>query len=439
MVDLADDDLLRAMDVLTDHRRHLDALAAWVAGEVARRSSREHGYEGLAQRNGYGSAEALLGSRAPLSRPEARRLVETGTLMATAADARAAERAGNPTAASLSTPGWERAIGDALRGGTVGPQAADAIRRPLAEITDRAPADLLQTAATELLAASRSMSLPELHRAARAARDLLDQAGIADREQQRRAAWYLKRWIRDDGMYAGSFLLDPENGRTVFAALDAVVAPRRGGPRFVDAAEQRRRDELERDDRTDDQLLADALVDMVRLAADADPGRLFGSSRPAVRMHVAADPLGRPDAHGYIEGDGQPVSRATIERSMCDGGVIGVMFDQDGQVVDVGRTKRLFTARQRVALAARDGGCVFPGCDRPPSYCEAHHIVEWKHGGVTDVRDGVLLCRHHHMLVHNNNWSIVRRGAQYLLIPPRSIDPAQTPRLLMPRGSPLLR
>jgi hypothetical protein len=84
------------------------------------------------------------------------------------------------------------------------------------------------------------------------------------------------------------------------------------------------------------------------------------------------------------------------------------MFSDDGRPLNLGRSQRLFSAAQRIALAARDGGCLIPGCDRPPSWCEAHHIDEWeKHSGRTDVDAGVLLCRHHHRWVHDLDARIV--------------------------------
>ena len=87
----------------------------------------------------------------------------------------------------------------------------------------------------------------------------------------------------------------------------------------------------------------------------------------------------------------------------------------------LGRSQRLFSAQQRIALAARDGGCRFPGCDRPPSFTEAHHITPWSRGGRTDVNDGILLCRHHHLLVHNNGWEIRRRGHGFAVLPPPGV------------------
>jgi len=70
------------------------------------------------------------------------------------------------------------------------------------------------------------------------------------------------------------------------------------------------------------------------------------------------------------------------------------------QPLEVGRATRVVSAAQRAALAVRDGGCRFPGCDRPPAWCEAHHLRHWLHGGATDPANLVLLCRAHHRAVH---------------------------------------
>lgn len=128
-----------------------------------------------------------------------------------------------------------------------------------------------------------------------------------------------------------------------------------------------------------------------------------------------------------IEGQSARVSVATAKRVACADGYLSILFDEE-QPLDVGRNERLFTWRQRIALAARDGGCIFPNCDRPPAWCEAHHIEFWaRDAGRTDIKCGVLLCRHHHMLVHNNGWEITLRDHRYWIVPPASIDPHQVP------------
>ena len=201
-------------------------------------------------------------------------------------------------------------------------------------------------------------------------------------------------------------LLDPESAALVTAAFGAVTSPRR--PSFAAPA-------APRDDRTHDQLLADTFVDIVRLATQADPGTLFGERRPAVRVLVAERDLASGTGSAQFEGSSATVSIATAARHACDAGIQPIVV---GDVLRLGRAQRLYTSQQRMVLSARDGGCRFPGCDRPPSWCEAHHIVPWSSGGRTDLDDGMLLCRHHHLLIHNNGWQITRRGAEYWVAPP---------------------
>ena len=80
-----------------------------------------------------------------------------------------------------------------------------------------------------------------------------------------------------------------------------------------------------------------------------------------------------------------------------------------------------------------------PGCDRPPSWTEAHHIEQWAHGGKTDIADGILLCRHHHLLFHNNGWRVIHDADYYSAVPPASIDPARAPVALRSQSAALRR
>jgi hypothetical protein len=278
----------------------------------------------------------------------------------------------------------------------VSADGVDAIRRGLGEADGAVSVDALSAASDELLSEAEGASADHLLRRARQLRDQLDADGIARRERQRQDARSVTRWIRRDGMYQLSAVLDPEIGRSVFAAFDAILGPRRGGPRFADPEELERASAIVDDPRTDAQLAADALVEMVRIAAAADDSTMFGRIRPAVRVIVTETALAERgagastgSAHGYIEGVLDPISIETVERHLCETGSVGVMFDDDGQCLNVGRERRLFTARQRIGLAVRDGGCLFGDCDRPPSWCEAHHIRQWSRDhGTTDIADG---------------------------------------------------
>src|SRR5436190_12819001 len=91
----------------------------------------------------------------------------------------------------------------------------------------------------------------------------------------------------------------------------------------------------------------------------------------------------------------------------------------------MGRRARYFTAAQRTALAVRDGGCVWPGCNAPPSWCHAHHVIPWLTGGPTDVDNGVLLCAFHHHLLHDGDYRMRMVDGKPQLLYPKWIDPGQ--------------
>ena len=98
-----------------------------------------------------------------------------------------------------------------------------------------------------------------------------------------------------------------------------------------------------------------------------------------------------------------------VGRLACDAVVQRVLLGPESVPVDVGRAHRLFTTHQRRALGIRDGGCRFPGCQRPARYTDAHHLRSWLDGGETDLANGLLLCRHHHRAVHEGGWRITVR------------------------------
>jgi hypothetical protein len=115
--------------------------------------------------------------------------------------------------------------------------------------------------------------------------------------------------------------------------------------------------------------------------------------------------------------DGTRVPRHVLDRLACDGELNRVLFTPDGEVLEAGRTQRLFSGAKRAAIAARDGHCTYPGCTAPPAIGESHHIHHWaRDGGRTDVDVGTLLCFHHHALVHTRDITIRRRGQAWEFI-----------------------
>ena len=110
------------------------------------------------------------------------------------------------------------------------------------------------------------------------------------------------------------------------------------------------------------------------------------------------------------------------------------MFDDDGTALNLGRAHRTYTPKQKIVLAAIWGGCAVQGCEKPVSWTEAHHIDEWEHDhGETNVSRGILLCRHHHMLLHNNRWQITKQDGQLMMTPPAGA-PAARPMALISKN-----
>ncbi|WP_150306895.1 HNH endonuclease signature motif containing protein [Planctomonas psychrotolerans] len=438
---LQDGELRGAQDRVTVLRQCVDRYSALIAGEIAHRSRPEAGHGGMAQSAGFVSPEAMIQSIGKVSRPEAVKLVQLGTIIAETEAAATItgglvqtdaggedvdDAATEPRTPSALAPPWQAPLVAALADGTLSSDCFHAIQRALGDVGPGVSAAALTAACEQLLEAAAGLSPDQLFRRARHLRDELDSDGIDRREKQRRDDRTLRTWWDSAGMYCGKFRLAPEEGTIVAGAIDQILSPRRGGPRMVDPEEKAAADALLNDERTTEQIAADALVDMIHLAIDADPGTIFGTHRPAVRIIITDAHLHNRAGHGRIEGHPDPVSFRTVERHLCDTGAVAVGFDDHGQCVNVGRARRFFTPRQRVGMAVRDGGCRFPSCDRPPSWGEAHHINPWKkEHGRTDIADGVLLCRRHHLLVHDNHWKVLRQDGDYWLRPPRTVDPTQ--------------
>ncbi|MCZ3387360.1 MAG: HNH endonuclease [Actinomycetia bacterium] len=215
-----------------------------------------------------------------------------------------------------------------------------------------------------------------------------------------------------DGMTAMDGLLDAESA----ALLTAALAP------FLVPADQD-------DTRTAAQRRADGLVQIVQTATDHALLPIVGGERP--HLHVLVDPraphrsAGQPCVCGAEladtapEPDVLPPGRLThspgapaflhplaVARLACDAQLTALLLNDQGVVVDLGRTRRLFSPQQRKLLAARDGGCRWVGCDRPPAHTDAHHVASWLDGGTTDLANALLLCRHHHRAVHENGWTL---------------------------------
>jgi hypothetical protein len=412
---LSDGTLLELIGESAQHERLARAHSARLAGELLRRSAPELGHDGLAQKLGHRTPQKLI----------------QATTGSTSRDAAQAVRIGG---LAESHP-WLGAIATAIADGAVSTDAADAIRAGLGAPGEGVPAPLLADAAVRLAEESASLDADRVFVLARQLRDELDAVGIVDRERAAHEARQFRLQRLRDGSVRIVWQLDPIEGSVLTEVYDRATSPRRGGPRFV--TEQDHAQRIADDPRSTEQLASDTFYGLVTAGAEVNPGELLGRGAPAVRVIVTAPTLAGRTGHGRLQGNQGAVSIETVERLACTQGIIPIVFDTHGQPLDVGREHRLFTPRQRIALTERDAGCLWTDCERPPSWCEAHHIQHWaRDHGRTDVADGVLLCKHHHLLLHDHHWEIERRGparSEYWLIPPPG-HPDPTPRRLESRS-----
>ncbi|WP_308466817.1 DUF222 domain-containing protein [Rathayibacter soli] len=472
---LDDDALLALLADAATARAQFELVITAGAGIVSERSNRQLGYQGLAARRGQRSTAGVLQSVTGSTRAEAWRQVRLGEAMAQAdaaartgeaagqadsptpdgptpdgagldgagdttevatgaAQEGSADEAGSPPAPVVELP-WHDPITRAVADHTLTPAGASALLTGLGQPTDSCDSEVLRQAAEDLLANAAGVNADELTKRARWLRDSLDPTGVTERAQAHFQARKARIRTNDTGARTAWLEFDDDSAAWLDSIVDAAMRPRRGGPRFIDKAQAEHAEELRTDPRTDEQLIFDLLIDVMRTGALADPNTIYGNRQPGVRVVITQENLNQHDTDGNVTGTGhwedtgEVVPPETIERLLCDTGTRPITVDENGCPLDVGREQRLFTAKQRVALAIRDGGCMHPDCDRPPSYSEAHHIDHWhEHHGRTDIAQGILLCRFHHMLLHNQHWRIQRHGNDYWLTPPTG-DPRQPIRL----------
>ena len=427
---------------------------------------------GWAKRQGSTSTTAWLTQRCHLSIGAAHRATLLGKHL-TAGDRKVSDpdRLLKALGSGAVTADQALAIGDAVR---ALPHDADIDMHDRAE---QAMIDLAPTLTPKELAivGDRILELvaPEIAEEAEAKR-------LARLEEEAHRRRDLHITVDHTGCSRITGRLDPEATAKVRLAIDAFARP-------LPAADGTR------DKRSPGQRNADALHELCRIALDFDRLPDHGGSKPQIIITTSFDTLAsqlgaagvgeRPDAgdrhnatsrpgfggdhgasgprprnerrrdsgRGVERGHGTGtlgtgtlgigtlgigtldtgvrVSPETVRRLACDALIIPAVLGSTGELLDLGRSQRIINTAVRTALIARDGGCQFPGCDRPPRWCQGHHIRPWADGGTTSLSNSILLCGHHHREVHHSDWRITRNeGGHFAFIPPRHIDPQQRPR-----------
>ncbi|WP_375383735.1 HNH endonuclease signature motif containing protein [uncultured Microbacterium sp.] len=435
---LDDDQLVAVLDSATVLGRVAEKVRIAASGVAGARSTRDAGHEGLAQKRGHRSPASLIQELTGATRAEAAMHLRLGESLRTAAGIGAMADAVASRDATDELAPWHAVLGRALLAGTISSAQHDAILQglgtpPIADSPDDQAAVRVAwgLAAEQLVAEAQHRTVEELSRTARTVRDHLDPDGARRRFDERFERRSFRLWTDADGLRRGSIVFDDMGGAWTQTVMDAALRPRRGGPRFVDPEEQARAEELIADPRTNEQLAYDLLVDVLRSGALADAASVFGARQAGVRVIVPQGVLKGEDAVGMLEDDRASIPAWLARQHVCDTGAMECTLDGAGNPLDLGREARIFSPKQKIALAVRDGGCRWRHCDRPASYCEAHHIDPYSEGGRTDIDRGILLCRFHHMQLHHGGWRITRagRGDFTLHPPPGSGDPV----VLVPR------
>ncbi len=235
-----------------------------------------------------------------------------------------------------------------------------------------------------LVDAARSLSIGQLQQAVAHWKQMADQRhGVGDEDLRARRNLHVSPTVF--GMVRIDGDLDPENGETVLTALRAILdsEARAGG----------------HDDRTPAQRRADALAEICRQSLDRAGRPEVAGERPHIVVTVGLDALTSGAGRAELDHTG-PVSPETARRIACDASISRVIMGPRSEVLDLGRKTSVVPPALRRALIMRDKGCRFPGCSRPQSWCDAHHITHWATGGKTKLSNLILLCRRHHRLVH---------------------------------------
>jgi len=272
-------------------------------------------------------------------------------------------------------------VADALAEGEISTAAVEAMVR-----TRESAPDVFGDAEEAFVELAKTLSYGDLRSALDRWRQVADAAQAARAEDERHARRAFTPVVRWDGMVRPDGELDPENGQYLITALRAKV----------DAWARERTD----DGRLPAQRRADALGEICREWLDVAERPAIGGERPhvVVTMDLAALES-RAGGRASLE-DAGTITPESARRLACDAAVTRVITDARSEPLEVGRKTKVVPPALRRAVAVRDGGCRFPGCGRPHTWCDAHHVRHWADGGETGLSNLVLLCRPHHRLIH---------------------------------------
>jgi Domain of unknown function (DUF222) len=215
----------------------------------------------------------------------------------------------------------------------------------------------------------------------------------------------LRLTVRPDGSSFGSFEFTAELTERLRTFLDTMASPKPES-------------DGQKDPRTAGQRRHDAVLDGLTLLSRAELLPDAGGVTTVVTLVMNQDAFETGEGTATTgHGVTLPAKHALM---WLDGDtrIIPIVLDQDRRIVATGTGQRLFSERQRLALAARDGGCSFPGCDAPPQWTQAHHVIEYAEGRPTCTDNGCLLCGVHHREFARMGWRCLMSNGVPAWVPP---------------------
>ncbi|MET0931578.1 MAG: DUF222 domain-containing protein [Aeromicrobium sp.] len=317
----------------------------------------------------------------------------------------------------------------ALANGEVSPAQAALIADKVKNLPGD-PTDAQREAAeTQLLDDAKKLTLKDLGRRADRISDTFapedevdahEDETLRNREVAARKKSYFWMADRKDGTYKGEFVIPEAQGEMLKNALEALNAPQ-VKPKDDDPAAA-----IYDEPPTYGQQMAEAFCTFIE--------HIPGSELPQT-AGVGVTVTVNIDLKSLIDGlkagtlsTGCRVSASEVRRMACEQAILPMIFNGKPLPLDCGREERLFNRAMRRAAEKRDGGCTFPGCTRPPSWCVGHHARKrWAEGGTTTIHDIVLICPHHHRIVHAQGWEIRFADGYPEYVPPASVDPQRRP------------
>ena len=292
----------------------------------------------------------------------------------------------------------------ALEAGDITFEKAEVIARTMAGLPDSLDELTRVRVEKRLIGDAKRLTLPDLRRRVLRVADIYrprDEANLDEntklRRQEARAWQNTELWFGQarDGLVPFGVKLPVAQADMLKNQVGAIAAPRRNEETDADL--------------TFGQRMGRAFCHWIeRIPTDGLP--TTGGTPATLTVNIDFNDLKSQLAAATLS-TGPRISAAEVRRLACTHQILPRVLDGKSQVLDQGRSKRVFTPTQRLAMADRDGGCTYPGCDRPPAWTEAHHIDWWaKDGGATDVERGTLLCARHHHWVHSEDIHIRRRN-----------------------------